>query len=652
MTINGTGSVGIANSSPSATLHVGTSSSDSFWVGSTGGGNLRITNGKVSGYWQNEANPRFELNRDTVGYNAGIGFGPGGSTAIDTILYRPSANTLRTNDNVLIKATLGLMGSSSGTVKLSAPATVTTSYTLTLPPAAPASNGLVLSSNTSGVTSWIANGAGMGCGGTCSQNYHAKFGASGTSLVNSIVYDNGTAIGVRNTAPAALVTIGTNGTVGGSLSLAGATSGTVTFDVPTNVNTSYTLTFPDAPGNNNQVLATTGNGDLVWKDPGSITNGIVCGGTPVDSYCVGNYVTKFNSNLGIIKSQIYDTTNIIGINTTNGDRRLTVYENASAQGGISIEAPEMPEVRFKSNNTVRGYLGIERPSQNGYGQGTQGNALVLRSEGNYLHFMTNGGSSLAMTINGMNTGFGNNNPSYLLTVGTAGSRLGQIYLAGNGSGSVLVQPSTSGIDWTLTLPPDRGMTGQFLRTDGGGNTTWASASGSSSFGFNSSTANQGAGFASDTYLTGSNVQLANPGTSLKAGTRYRLVFTGSKTAAGTGAPVITIRYGTNASTGDASVCAMTFGAGTAAADTAVFQVWATFRAVGGAARIQCTSEIEHSLASTGFTSTGAAADGIIQTTGGTFNSSVNNSYIGVSVNGGTGAAWTITQAQADLSNLN
>ena len=90
---------------------------------------------------------------------------------------------------------------------------------------------------------------------------------------------------------------------------------------------------------------------------------------------------------------------------------------------------------------------------------------------------------------------------------------------------------------------------------------------------------------------------------------------------------------------------MTFGAGTAAADTAVFEAFAAFRAVGGSAVIQCTGQINHALAAMGFTDTGAAGIGIIQTTGGSFNSATANSYIGVSVNGRAGASWTITQGR-------
>ena len=57
--------------------------------------------------------------------------------------------------NTRISGTETFVGSTSGTVGIAAPATVT-SYNLTLPTAAPASNGQVLSSTTGGALSWVS----------------------------------------------------------------------------------------------------------------------------------------------------------------------------------------------------------------------------------------------------------------------------------------------------------------------------------------------------------------------------------------------------------------------------------------------------------------------------------------------------------------
>src|SRR3954470_16494782 len=65
---------------------------------------------------------------------------------------------------------------------------------------------------------------------------------------------------------------------------------------------------------------------------------------------------------------------------------------------------------------------------------------------------------------------------------------------------------------------------------------------------NQSVAQQGAGFATDTYLTGSSVSI--PTGAPYVGTTYRCLFDVTKTAVGTAAPVVTLRIGTAGTTAD------------------------------------------------------------------------------------------------------
>jgi len=179
--------------------------------------------------------------------------------------------------------------------------------------------------------------------------------------------------------------------------------------------------------------------------------------------------------------------------------------------------------------------------------------------------------------------------------------------------------------------------------------TWTSAAPAVRTVYNQSVSTPAAGFAADTYLAGSSTAI--PATGLRVGTRYHLIFNVSKTAAGVATPILNIRFGTAGAVGDTSRCAMTWTAGTAAIDDGIFQVWATFRTIGSgtSAVIQCVGEVTHRLTTTGLINAGATAR--ITTTGGGFDSTVANSIIGVSVNGGTSAAWTITLVQAELTNL-
>lgn len=167
--------------------------------------------------------------------------------------------------------------------------------------------------------------------------------------------------------------------------------------------------------------------------------------------------------------------------------------------------------------------------------------------------------------------------------------------------------------------------------------------------YNQSVAQQGAGFATDTYLTGSSIAI--PSGALKAGTRYHLIFDVSKTAAGTATPIITIRFGTAGSTADTALLTFTFLAQTAAADIGTFEVWATFRSVGSgtSAVLQGTAQVRHRLQITGLQNLVSTT---LQVTSGGFNSTTANAIIGASVNGGASAAWTVQLVQAELTNIN
>jgi hypothetical protein len=181
----------------------------------------------------------------------------------------------------------------------------------------------------------------------------------------------------------------------------------------------------------------------------------------------------------------------------------------------------------------------------------------------------------------------------------------------------------------------------------------AAYDGSVSSVFAASVAAQGAGFAADTYLTGSYVKI--PATTgkgaVKAQSQYRAKFAVTKTAAGTATPIITLRVGTAGTTADSSRGTLTFPAQTAVIDTGLFEVFATFRTVGSgtSATIICTGTLVHSLAATGFST--IAAPAVIATVSGGFDSTVASLGIGLSVNGGTSAAWTVQIVQAELYNL-
>ena len=160
-----------------------------------------------------------------------------------------------------------------------------------------------------------------------------------------------------------------------------------------------------------------------------------------------------------------------------------------------------------------------------------------------------------------------------------------------------------------------------------------------------SLAGQGPGFAADTYLAGSNI--AVPAGWLRPGTRYALVFDVAKTTAGVAAPVLTLRFGNSASVTDAALAVLAFPAQTAAADDGRVTLEVTFRAAGNAAVVQAVAALDHGLAGAGLSS---LVSPVRRATSAAFDATLADQQLGVSVNGGVAAAWSVSLVQARLEN--
>lgn len=168
---------------------------------------------------------------------------------------------------------------------------------------------------------------------------------------------------------------------------------------------------------------------------------------------------------------------------------------------------------------------------------------------------------------------------------------------------------------------------------------------------NRSVSTVSAGYATDTYLAGSSITM--PAGGPVVGTTYHCMFDMVKTAAGTAAFTVNLRYGTAGTTADASLISWAFTAGTAAIDTGTFEVWAHFRTVGSGTSAVVVGKIEcsHALAATGLIALGAAGFGQITTVSSGFNSTPAGSILGLSVNGGASFSGTCTIVEAQTYNL-
>jgi hypothetical protein len=159
------------------------------------------------------------------------------------------------------------------------------------------------------------------------------------------------------------------------------------------------------------------------------------------------------------------------------------------------------------------------------------------------------------------------------------------------------------------------------------------------------------GFATDTYLVNSSISI--PNSSLKAKSKYRLRFSVTKTNAGTAALVITVRFGTNGSTADTA--RLTFTAPTnqtAAVDTATFDLVVVFRTVGSGTSAVISGSLLGNKNTTNQNSGHWNGPTLaLQAVSGGFDSTVSNSIIGVSYNGGTSYVGTCEIVEATLENL-
>lgn len=169
---------------------------------------------------------------------------------------------------------------------------------------------------------------------------------------------------------------------------------------------------------------------------------------------------------------------------------------------------------------------------------------------------------------------------------------------------------------------------------------------------NAAVASQGAGFAVDTYITNSDILIPSFGVQAKTIINWRV--SASKSGAGTAQPIYVVRIGANRSTADTARLTLTGPAQTAIADIGTLCIMLTVRSVGASGVLQGTAWWEHrgTAANTTTSGTGFANDstGHIEGTAAGFdNSALGGLYIGLSVNGGTSASWTLTQVQAEAA---
>jgi trimeric autotransporter adhesin len=389
-----------------------------------------------------------------------------GSTT-GNLIFNPSSTgkvgigTTAPGSSLDVKGTLHLSGSTSGYVGF-APAAAAGSTTYTLPSSDGAS-GQQLTTNGSGVLSWVAAG-----GNTT--NALSSSGNILTSTVNGIT-DTATAVNtVANTSSANTLTTSVNGVTGGTVNLINSNALSLSGgDLTSTVNgiASSAVVLPVSSADNGLTVS---------------SNNIQLGGNLIQATTVTNNGNALNI-AGSAISSTFASTGYLGIGTASPAKALHVVMNSSGTNVATFENSNA--AGFSSTDYLDNTGALS--STYGYANTSSGGIFSGRSYMNsYGHdyVLTSNSTLYNIFIQGTtgNVGINNSAPGSTLDV------KGTLRLSGSTSGYVGFTPAAAAGSTTYTLPSADGTSGQQLTTNGSGTLSWASPAAISSVS-NTSSAN-------------------------------------------------------------------------------------------------------------------------------------------------------------------
>jgi hypothetical protein len=148
--------------------------------------------------------------------------------------------------------------------------------------------------------------------------------------------------------------------------------------------------------------------------------------------------------------------------------------------------------------------------------------------------------------------------------------------------------------------------------------------------------------AADTYLLGLAI-----GGRVQAGSFFKYRLRATKTAAGTVAPIFSIRTGTAGAVTDTARTTLTGAAQTAVTDTADIEVDVWFTAVGASAVVRAEANMIHTAAA----GAGMGTIASVFNTAAAFDVTPAATILGLSINPGTAGVWTFQKVIVDAGNL-
>ena len=246
------------------------------------------------------------------------------------------------------------------------------------------------------------------------------------------------AVGVGTTSPTSKLQ------VAGDIRMDGATSGYVAFKAPA-VAGSATYTFPVTDGSANQVLTTSGSGDLTWTSVAS-ANGVLA----IDGSAGGPSIAfSADTNTGLFRP---------------GNDQIGVAVNGASIFILDASGMVSPTTGGAAVGTAAGAVGTPTYSFAG-----DLNTGIFRPAADTVGIVTNGAEGLRVSATGA-VGIGTTTPVAKLDLA------GDMRFNGATSGYVGFQAPAVAGSATYTLPVTDGSANQFLRTDGTGILSWATPS--------------------------------------------------------------------------------------------------------------------------------------------------------------------------------
>jgi hypothetical protein len=224
----------------------------------------------------------------------------------------------------------------------------------------------------------------------------------------------------------------------GALTLTNTSGGSLILQPAAGSTTAQTLAFPATAGTNGQVLTSNGAGGSTWGAGGG------GGGTPggASSQVQYNNAGAFGGVAGF---------------TFDGTAGITLGVSSTTTGSLVLASSTSAFKTTLRSSTNTANWTFTLPT----GPGNLDETLITDGAGNTSWGVAGSGAATGGNFD-IGTPGGGTSP----TTGTL-----NLYNAGSTDG-VTISSGVNTSPWTFTLPPDPGVSGELLSTDGAGNTTW------------------------------------------------------------------------------------------------------------------------------------------------------------------------------------